>query len=613
MKSIDEAIKRLNDQQITSLKKKSGLSISASKSVKNLTILDLQSILTKLNASELIFLKALYLGSDGLTFSELEKKTGQNINEIEANCNRLVSLLLCYHIKNRQLLTNKMDKVYMIKEIKEIIAPTEDEIFQNQLTKLASLLSRPVKITQAVLTKKSKEYKFIEQVALKGGIITIEDAEKILEKHTVATLKTLEEKRYIQVLHSISEELITGIIISPSVYAEIIHSLDEKKENEDSANNFYNLILNLLITYDNISSFGLFLTKQDAIRKIDKKRITDSLLPLKDYKGEVLDEELSADLSLTILNRLKALHFHKDMAHISIKKLKHDFENPHELSGRLLKIITKKEDTEHFPNPIGIPDHQSSKLLLQLMLELQSTSIEHLRAVFMLKTGIEQKNFTINSYIENEKNYLDSFSTTLNMGVLMGLYKASSEKVHITDIGIDTALNLLKTDATPSEKEDEGKHNIYINPDFTLLIPPDEIPSRALYNLLSHTDIVSQDVVIHARITQQAIIRAHKRGLNLKIFTNTLRAYAKNEIPQNLEFLLKEWASQTISVAMNYVILMKVNNTAFLDELLYNTVLKDNIERIAPNYAIVNKSQIDDIVRLAREQDAAISLFEAEE
>jgi hypothetical protein len=247
------------------------------------------------------------------------------------------------------------------------------------------------------------------------------------------------------------------------------------------------------------------------------------------------------------------------------------------------------------------------------MTELKSTSIEHLQAAFMLKSGIDNKNFTINNYIENEKKYIDSFHKTLNMGVLMGLYKASDEKIHITDIGIDTGENLLKTDAHIERPEDEGSKTIYINPDFTLLIPPDEISSMALYNLLSHTDIVSQDVVIHARITQQAIIRAHKRGLNLKIFTKTLESYAKNEIPQNLEFLLKEWASQTISVAMNYVILMKVNNTAFLDELLYNTALKDNIERIAPNYAVVHKTQIDDIVRLAREQDAAISLFESEE
>jgi hypothetical protein len=176
----------------------------------------------------------------------------------------------------------------------------------------------------------------------------------------------------------------------------------------------------------------------------------------------------------------------------------------------------------------------------------------------------------------------------------------------LSDIGRDLACQMLKI--FPEETAAPGK-NIYINPDFTLIIPAQELPSDALYHLLTHTDIIKHDVIINTVISRPAIVRAQKRGMTLNRFLETLGIYSKNELPQNLDFLLREWSNQTINIKISQHILLTSSHSEFIDELMLGIAKEGIIERISQTHALVRKEYIDEIIKIGRKKDAVISLF----
>ena len=153
------------------------------------------------------------------------------------------------------------------------------------------------------------------------------------------------------------------------------------------------------------------------------------------------------------------------------------------------------------------------------------------------------------------------------------------------------------------------KKTYNINPDFTLIIPAHELASETLYHLLTHTDITKNDVIINAVISKSAIVRAQKRGMSLSRFLEALELYSKNELPQNLDFLLREWSNQTININISQHILLTSSHPEFIDELMLGITKEGIVERISPTYAMVKKDYIDEIIKVARKKDAVISLF----
>jgi hypothetical protein len=127
---------------------------------------------------------------------------------------------------------------------------------------------------------------------------------------------------------------------------------------------------------------------------------------------------------------------------------------------------------------------------------------------------------------------------------------------------------------------------------------------------MAFTEILKEDVVIEAAITKISIINARKRGMNIDKFIQTLKKYAKNEIPQNLEFLLDDWTKQTISINISRPILLHTSHGSFIDEILYSSSSKTIMTRISENYAILDKDSIDVVVKFSKKFDAVITIFE---
>ncbi len=335
----------------------------------------------------------------------------------------------------------------------------------------------------------------------------------------------------------------------------------------------------------------------------------ESMKTLYLHDGSELSSEDLSQLSLFLLNQLNCLSLKKDIAYATLKELSMEIENPIKFTCKILNMLKNpNHEDELFFSPMRLPDYDHLTGVFEIVAKLGDVEFNYLKTVSLLKfIKYDLKNSDENDF--NEISYKkDVFVEVMDMLSILGLITLKNGIVSISDIGIKTAEPVLRI--TPKVKHEEKAKSIYINPDFTLIILPEELSSVALYHLLTHSDITQDDVTIHANISQTTVTRAHKRGMSLTAFVDTLKENSKNEIPQNLNFLLTEWANQAINISINSAILLKVSHESFIDDILLSSEKSGIIERISPNYAIIDKEYIDEFVKIARKKDAVISLFE---
>lgn len=571
-------------------------------------------ILKSLEPDELKLFKAVYEDDEEVkNFNTLEKKIHLSVSLIDRYSTSLSRKALIYVIKNRQLLTNKMDKIYLIKEIADQLNFTGTADILEHLAELHRVLQEKNRGETGKKTPKTdaKGEALILEIAEAGGILSLE---RILEneKHHAVFEKLLSDG-LIRLVHVISHPDISIILLNPSAVPLLdTISLKRKTDTTLAVNNHYRMVLNLLLSYDIISTFGLFLTKQNQIRKIDLKRISDALVKTHGINGEESDREKTALLVLYWFNALESVKIVRDAASITLRPLQKELENPAAMVIKLLHALDKQDKVvEVFRPEKKLPPYRSLTGILKIMAALSESDMQYLR--WTIHTGrlaaSGKKHFY--SHLKERETIFNEIDAELNLLCLMGLISLEHGKVHITDIGEEVAHRLFKSSLPREEKM--YTPSIYINPDFTLILAENELPSIDLYHIMAHTEIENDDVIIHTTITRESIIRAHKRGLSLENFLNTLDAHARNKIPQNLVFLLSEWAKQTINVTMKRAILLETDHPSFLDEITYGQKDDSLIKRISPNHAIIAKDFIETVVKKARKKDAAISLFEGEE
>jgi hypothetical protein len=613
MKEITEAFKKLSPDDIRDLaaklqiKKKSKRDLMAALS----TVTGLHALLKTLDTNCLRVLMTVYAAPEGATFVEIHKELKIEIPIIEKTADILTRNLLIYTIKNRQMLNTKMDKAHGISEIAHLLRIVESKTLTDRLHKNFIHLEMQKQNQDLMKSVRDRDIQlFLKFMAESGCIVTLDAArERLPHKTLEKTLSSLIAQNLVQLYHGYQPEFNSYLVlqekISPSVAIMAEH--DDTHKKLQIHNRFFQ-VLNLLNTFDIISTFGLFLTKQQEFRKIDIRRISEAMLSLKDLNGADLPPEESAQLSMFMLNRLACLKLNKDIAGISLFEIRNEIEQPLMLLKHALKCAggSGAYDT-YFKPPFEIPSYEFSKSIIKLLSKLKSATHAYLKITILTRTLSESDERSFTDSLIDMEEVMERFGAVMNFLCIMGIVDIDGGRISLSDIGKDLANHMLK--AYPVENPGVQKKNIYINPDFTLIIPAHELPSETLYHLLTHTDIMKNDVIINAVISKSAIVRAQKRGMSLNRFLNALELYSKNDLPQNLDFLLREWSSQTININISQRILLTTSHPEFIDELLLGIAKDGIVERIGQTHALVKKDYIDEIIKIGRKKDAVISLF----
>jgi len=617
MKTIDDIIKRIQPSKQTEILSFLNLKKFSESKVKEslLNIFTLCRLLSSLSKDELKIFKQVYINPDGISIGDLQKFSSIDADDIERILANLNSLLLVHIIKNRQMLNKKMDRAFPIQEIADIINLSDIEDIKRHLELCLKNLTEKADSPSPVKALDEKSIAIMKIIAERGSVISVD---RLL---TLMPLQELDRKinELLQKGHLIAFNIISDIhkpyiAISEKSIAYIASLCKKGNLPKDvHVRNNYNLLVSILRTYDVISSSGLFLTKQNRFRKIDIKKIADSIISLKTVTGEDFPEEEKAHLAMSLLNILGCLRVDKDIGVISLKNISDRIQEPlfllKSIFTKLYKGITP-EDV--FCGDFKLPDFSYINLLARILTKTSHFQLNYLRICFLIGSASNSLRELEEFLALSEDRMDEEFLRAVNFLVLCGIAAVEEGKIFLTEEG--NRIYLLMSGKTLKEQREQAeKKFIHINPDFTLMIHHREASPDIIYKVMSYIEIIKEDVVIEGAITKNSIVSAVKRGMNIELFLDVLKSNSRNEIPQSLEFLIKDWTQQTISIKITRPVVLYSSHGNFIDEILYSNYAKAVIARISENYCIIKQDSIDDIVKFSKKYDIILTVFEDEE
>jgi hypothetical protein len=592
MDKLTEALESLSTDSLVHIRSIIGVTSSAGKQAllkAMLTVGGIDRILSGLSSEELAFLYSLWKSKSGLTYSELSRELSIDSDEIEKIALTASSRLLVYILKNRRHLNNRLDKVYLHEPIAELFMFGSDNDVTAHARSLAeAFIEPPSKKSQVDISKKVMP--LFDALIDEGGASHYTALSARFEQDQLdAMINEGIAKENIRLIHTVNKPFASLILIHPKAAAA---TRDRKDAHvKTSFDNRYNLLNNLLCVYDMVTSRGLYLTQQHDFRKTDFKRVSDSLIPLYDHRGMTVDAEESARLALHILNRLGTLHLKKEAINIDLTPLERELLEPAKLQGHALKAALKKgPDDPLFASPFAVPTNEEIHAITGIIGENNDVDLLRLKMQFCA-ARIEKHPLSIRVHEDRHDHPSERFTTALRYALLFGIVSIEEGFYRQT---------LVQTEHVPS---------VYINPDFTILIPARELPRDLLYRILSCTELVKNDVIMQCKISKDSILAAHKRHMHPDRVIIELEKYLKNGIPQNMLFMIGEWIAQSLELQISDVLLLKVNHASFIDDLLAGSLAGAIIERISPTHAIIQRDMLDEIVRSATKHNAIISLF----
>ncbi|HNX59275.1 MAG TPA: hypothetical protein PKK43_09245, partial [Spirochaetota bacterium] len=497
MDKLTEALDTLSATDLTQIRSIAGVPPSAGKQAilrSLLTYGGIDRLLSSLSAGEIALLYQLWKAESGLTYSELSRELSSDADEIEKMAQQLTNKLLVYILKNRKHLNNRLDKMYLHEPVKKAMCFMSDKEIAEHAAGIVDIL------TSGTAAKDSpdipKKFHAITDVLLEDGGSC--HYAKLLERFDQPELDALitegVAKNVLILAHVESQPFVTLVFIHPHAAALI----REKKEpaHKECIDNRFNLLNNLLCTYDMVTSRGLYLTQQHDFRKTDFKRVSDTLIPLYDHRMMTIDAEDSARFSLHILNKMGTLSIKKEAINLDLSVIERELLDPVKFVSKALKSALKKGiDDPIFASPFPVPTQGEIDLITGITGEYGPIAPLRLKNIFCAKY-VAKSPSSVRAHEDRKEHPSERFTAALRYTLLFGLIYSLEGRYGLSE------------DAAKLEPA------AYINPDFSILIPAREIPRSVLYRVLACTELVRNDVVLQCRISKDSILSAHKRRMH---------------------------------------------------------------------------------------------------
>jgi|GEM_PF-497516 len=160
----------------------------------------------------------------------------------------------------------------------------------------------------------------------------------------------------------------------------------------------------------------------------------------------------------------------------------------------------------------------------------------------------------------------------------------------LTDLG----RSLLRGDEEVDDVQTEDR--FFIQPNFELLVPA-HIDTTLLWRIEEIADLEKPDWMMVYRISRTSIYRALRLGRDPAEILNLLHKHALNEIPQNVAFSVRDWASAFGRIRFAQAFTLQVDTSALADELMASRAMRQYIlGRLSPTVLIVDRHKHADLL-----------------
>ncbi len=609
-----------------------------------------KGVLEKLSATQVtIYSSILKNKSSILTLGEIARKISLPPVNTEMELGVLKRYFLVYQRKNRERLTNSMDKYYYFPENGDIVRLETNEkgvkfkpsLLKNlhgmkklpdewsNLFKAAGIKGtiQPADLTADLLTSiidglGEIERDLVLECFMQGGVLEINRARDFISSRKGKWDDIVRKLDSLSILlddYYIDEKFIRVLILPVELFQHMqenpilpIQKKGTRKRQEKVALNDLDFYLNIkkMIVY--ISRKGLNLAKSGKIKQVDLKETENRLLSpdigLFIEKSQIYQIELL----LPVMRLLDTVRIKRDDV-----VLRNDFDaildmDPFTLMDLIIKEMADARNRrvryEDVFEPLYVPFFQ--KAIFDECVHYISRNEKMMYFVIIASMVREKLVFSKNFHMKNFQEELGDMKREITSALfylqLLGLITVEypDRWVEISDLG----LSYLKGKELERKNEPGG---IIINPDLSLIAIPERLSLKGIYLLKAFTELKTFDNVYTFQITresfQEGILLKHKP----EEFVNFLKEVSKNELPQNLLFSIEDWSrSFPLVTITDECVVVQTQDPSHMELLLGQlTGKKIVIDTVSPTTIIIDQDKIYETIAYAEKLNLIIKLI----
>lgn len=605
----------------------------------------LKGVLERLSATQVtIYTSILKSKTSILTLGEIARRIGVPPVNAEMELGVLKRYFLVYQRKNRERLTNNLDKYYYFPESGTRVRMETNEKGQKFRQSLPRYLqSRPQlpraweqaigkKADAAAISSLENIRKVVDQVSeierelvmecfQQGGILEISRAKEIVNARKGRWEEALLKLNDLGLLiddYYIDERFIRLLIMPVEVFA--LYSENPalpgekkatKKRGEKRTVNDLDFALNVkkMIVY--LGRKGLNLAKSGKIKQID----------LKDTENKFLRPDISLFMEKSQIYQIELLlPLMRQMDIVRVKRddvvLRNDYDtilemNPFDLQKKVMQEITAGRDRrvryEDVFEPMYVPFYEKA-----VFDECVSAIQKKGRVLFfvILATMIREKlilarNFRIKVFqqelAELKKELVSAFFYLQLLGLIAVDYP--DRFIEISELGALVFRGKALT------REDQ-KGGVILNPDMSLIAIPEKLSIEGLYLLKSFLEIKSFDNVYTFQLTRESFLEGMLLKRDPQDLVDFLRKTCRSDLPQNLLFSIDEWSRTLPLVTItDECVLVQTQDPAHMDLLLGQISGKRFVtQKIGPTSILIEQDKIGETIQLAEKLNLIVRL-----
>jgi hypothetical protein len=613
----------------------------------------LKSILEKLTPIQVNIFSLILKNKNVQTLGEIVRKTSLHPINAETELGVLRKYCLVYQRKNRERLTNNLDKYHAYQEIADLIKldmNSKGEKFKLSLDKfLHKLPTEQIspEWSKALGQKKVESSdEFLKFALSEEGIGlcigSLSEIERdvllyvythggVIEADVVRNYINVNREKFEQIIpeltakylvfdtYYVDERFIRIITIPKEILNYIqVHTLlpsvkkGTKQKQEKIAKNDLDFFLNIKKMISFVSRKGLSLAKSGKIKQADNKRTEQDLLKpdidIFPEKGQVYQIELILPI-LKILNLVDIKGENIVLAgEIDEFQKKDIFELMNLVIHEVNEVRSKRFNPPEVFSAIEVPFYDKPILdkCVQIILNMGkvNTSVifsNVVRENLVLAPGFKIKNFE-SDLLDLRKEIISAIFYLHLFGLLEVEYP--SRFLVLSDLG----KYYFQSKAIPKHTEKGG---ITINSDFSIIAFPEKCSLHGIHLLKVFTELKDYDRVYTFALTKDSFQNGILLGYDPNLFIQFLKDSSKADLAQNLMFLFDDWSKNLpIVVVTEDCVLLKTYDPHVMELLLGQIKGKKIVmEEISPEAILIDKSKIQDVIQISEKLNLIIKLI----
>ncbi len=579
-----------------------------------------------------------------LTLGAITKKFNIPPNTAEIELGVLKRYFLIYQRKNRERLTNTLDRYYAYPQSAKTVQYELNRNNEKFKTSLVNVLNDRRKTKPSLLEKiwlesteknindvlqelfqnlSDIEEELILMAFQQGGILDINIARETIEKNKLKwedIIIKLNKQLLLIDDYYIDEKFIRLLIMPVEVFQYIVDNpivpktpAGVKKSLEKVVKNDLDFFINIkkLISY--ILKRGINLSKSGKLKQTDLRDTENFLLHVDIELFKEKSQIYQIELLLCIMRVLDIVRIKKDDVVLRNNWEEYLSLEPQEILKRTLKNIEELEDKyirfEDIFDPVYVPYYKKKILqsVVKALLKQEKKIYYVIMGILVRENLILDKNFKIKDFPDQYVNYQKELVSTLFYLQLFGLLVVEypDRWISFSEFG----LYIFKKQ--PLRKDTIHKGEIIVNTDLTIIAFPEKISYYGLALLKLFCELKSFENIYTFQFTRESFYSALLIQQDVQKFLKYLEQASVSDLPQNLIFSINDWKNNIPLISItDECVVVKTREPAHMELLLGQITSRDVvIEHLGPNTIIIEQDKIYEVIEIAERLNLLVKLI----